>query len=271
MYRKYAGAIGTEHTYTAAMGKLLGQYADLFRHLNRPDSPVAHPQQAEPALRELAYSVRQLDVRYNPFSILLELGGLWSANKVWKLDRWREANHAELPAWLDTIAEVDAWISLATLRFNHPDWTDPAFTTEPILQATKLGHPLLNPLTRVTNDIDMRTDGHIHLVTGSNMAGKSTWLRTVGINLVLAQAGAPVCALHLRQRPLQVWTSMRTQDDLSEATSSFYAELKRLQAIITAVSNKEHIFFLLDEILKGTNSRDRHTGSPRLDPTINSE
>ena len=97
------------------------------------------------------------------------------------------------------------------------------------------------------------------------MAGKSTWLRTVGVNLVLAQAGAPVLASHLRTRPLQVWTSMRTQDDLSESTSSFYAELKRLRSIIEAVSDPDQqVFFLLDEILKGTNSRDRHTGSRAL-------
>ena len=264
VYRKYLEAIANEHAYTAAMGKLLGRYADLLSHLSAPGSPVQNVANAEPALRKLARHVSQLDVRYNPFSILLELGGLWSVNQVWKLDRWRETYRDELPKWMDAIAEVDAWVSLATLRFNHPDWTDAEFTDEPTLQATELGHPLLNPTGRITNDIDIRTDGHIHLVTGSNMAGKSTWLRTVGINLVLAQAGAPVCALHLRQRPLQVWTSMRTQDDLSEATSSFYAELKRLQAIIAAVSKKEHIFFLLDEILKGTNSRDRHTGSRAL-------
>ncbi|MEM9930871.1 MAG: DNA mismatch repair protein MutS, partial [Bacteroidota bacterium] len=134
--------------------------------------------------------------------------------------------------------------------------------------------PLLPPTGRVTNDFSIGTDGHIHLITGSNMAGKSTWLRTVGINLVLANAGGPVCAIPaaanspgiLRTRPnLQVWTSMRTQDDLSESTSSFYAELKRLKLIIEAVSDQhQSVFFLLDEILKGTNSRDRHTGSRAL-------
>ena len=264
MYKKYAEAIAEEHAYTAAMGKLLGQYADLLAHLETHDHLAANTRGAVPALRRLAHYVSQLDVRYNPFSMLVELGGLWSLQWLRKLDGWREENQRDLPRWLDTIAEVDAYVSLAGLRFNHPEWVDAEFTEEPTLQATEMAHPLLNPNGRVTNDIDMRTDGHIHLVTGSNMAGKSTWLRTVGINLVLAQAGSPVCALHLRQRPLQVWTSMRTQDDLSESTSSFYAELKRLQAIITDVSNRENTFFLLDEILKGTNSRDRHTGSRAL-------
>ena len=264
LYRRYAGRIATEHAYTSAMGKLLSRYADLLKHLESLPEQRDAVLGAEPAIRRLSYLIGQLDVRYNPFSLLLEISGAWSIGKVWKLDRWRERYRDDLPRWLAAVAETDALISWATLRYNHPGWADPEFTDEPVLEATELGHPLLNPVSRVTNNIGMRTDGHIHLVTGSNMAGKSTWLRTVGVNLVLAQAGGPVCARHLRSRPLQVWTSMRTQDDLSEATSSFYAELKRLQAIITAVSRREHVFFLLDEILKGTNSRDRHTGSRAL-------
>ncbi|NJC25872.1 MutS-related protein [Neolewinella antarctica] len=265
LYRKYSAAIATEHAYTSAMGSLLKQYADLLQHADGWSGASADVARSVPAIRKLSYYISQLDVRSNPFAMLVELGGAWSMQWLTNLDGWRETYREELPVWLDTIARVDTLVSWATLRYNHPDWVDPEFTDEPVFQATGLGHPLLNPAGRITNDIDMRTDGHIHLVTGSNMAGKSTWLRTVGINLVLAQAGSPVCALHLRQRPLHVWTSMRTQDDLSESTSSFYAELKRLQSIIRAVSEKdEDVFFLLDEILKGTNSRDRHTGSRAL-------
>ncbi|OAV42729.1 hypothetical protein [Lewinella sp. 4G2] len=265
LFRKYSDAIATEHAYTAKMGELLAQYGDLLGHAQTWEGVSEDLSGSVPALKKLSYYISQLDVRNNPFAILVELGGAWSMQWLTKLDGWREDHREALPRWLDTIARVDAWVSWANLRFNHPEWVDAEFSTEPVLRATGLGHPLLNPAGRVTNDIDMRTDGHIHLVTGSNMAGKSTWLRTVGINLVLAQAGAPVCARHLRQRPLQVWTSMRTQDDLSESTSSFYAELKRLQAIIKSVADREqHVFFLLDEILKGTNSRDRHTGSRAL-------
>lgn len=231
----------------------------------RSQSPIENRQSRVANLSTLSFSIAQLDLRYNPFSILLEFGGLWSIRWLRRLDRWRADHRAALPRWLNELAEADAAVSWATLRFGRPEWTDPELTDRPELIATGLGHPLLPPDGRVTNDLRLGTDGHIHLVTGSNMAGKSTWLRTVGINLVLAQAGGPVCASHLRSRPLQVWTSMRTQDDLGESTSSFYAELKRLKAIIEAVSDPERqVLFLLDEILKGTNSRDRHTGSRAL-------
>lgn len=268
LLRKYKDIMPAEHAYTSEMGQLLKGYAALLGHIEtKPGRPEGKDSLEQPtaALRTLSYRISQLDVRYNPFVILLEVTGLWSLQWLRKLDQWRAAHRAALPGWLDTLAETDAQVSWATLRFNRPDWVDPVFTDEPILEGQELGHPLLPPDGRVTNDLTMRTDGHLHLITGSNMAGKSTWLRTVGVNLVLAQAGGPVCASHLRTRPLQVWTSMRTQDDLSESTSSFYAELKRLKSIIEAVADPDQqVFFLLDEILKGTNSRDRHTGSRAL-------
>ena len=282
MLRKYRAIISQEHAHTAAMGDLLKTYAALLAHAETRPGAEALPGNPGKALRRFSYLVGQLDVRYNPFSFLLEIGGLWSLNKLRKLDAWRTTHRENLPAWLAALAETDALVSWATLRFNHPEWTDPVFTNEPIVEARGLGHPLLPPVGRITNDFSINTDGQIHLVTGSNMAGKSTWLRTVGVNLVLANAGGPVCALPsegsssafasrlpkavLRARPqMQVWTSMRTQDDLSESTSSFYAELKRLKSIIEAVSDPDQeVFFLLDEILKGTNSRDRHTGSRAL-------
>lgn len=274
MLRKYHETIQREHNHTAEMGELLKTYAALLAQAETRPAAPALPGNPQRALSRLSYLVSQLDVRYNPFVMFLEVGGLWSLQWLWKLDQWRTEHREHLPIWLAALAETDALVSWATLRYNHPDWTDPEFTDEPLVMATGLGHPLLPPAGRITNDFQIGTDGHIHLITGSNMAGKSTWLRTVGVNLVLANAGGPVCAITatttspgiLRTRPnLQVWTSMRTQDDLSESTSSFYAELKRLKAIIEAVSDQDQeVFFLLDEILKGTNSRDRHTGSRAL-------
>jgi hypothetical protein len=277
MLRKYRITIEQEHTQTAEMGNMLSTYASLLEHIRSLPAASAEAEEvfgeaarlgddSIAALRRLSYLISQLDVRYNPFVIILEVGGLWSLHWLRKLDQWREEHRNELPAWLEVLAETDSMVSWATLRYNYPEWTDPEFTDQPIVEATGLGHPLLPATGRVTNDFSLGTDGHIHLITGSNMAGKSTWLRTVGVNLILANAGAPVCAQHLRLRPnLEVWTSMRTQDDLSESTSSFYAELKRLKAIIEAVSDpNQQVFFLLDEILKGTNSRDRHTGSRAL-------
>jgi len=195
LYRKFMETIAAEHAHTAVMGNLLKTYAALLHHAETRPGGIELTGSPQQALSRLSHLIGQLDVRYNSFSILLEVGGLWSLNRLRKLDAWRDAHKSDLPGWLAALAETDALVSWATLRCNHPEWSDPVFTGEPVVEATGLGHPLLSPVGRVTNDFSINTDGHIHLITGSNMAGKSTWLRTVGINLVLANAGGPVCAM----------------------------------------------------------------------------
>lgn len=270
-------------------------------HLLALQQPLQKARGAASAIRSLQYALSQLDVRSNPFSFLLEISVLWSLQWLYSLDRWRGRYGSELAAWLEAMTEVDVLVSLANVRLNQADWAFPSIgiareeqaalmaqkentapacsqkkegtnasskqATQPIpfIVANAMAHPLLSAGGRVANDFEIAASGQIHLVTGSNMAGKSTWLRCIGVNMVLAMAGAPVCAQSLSMPPLQVWTSMRTQDDLQESTSSFFAELKRLKAIIDAVTAGEtYVFFLLDEILKGTNSRDRHTGARAL-------
>lgn len=228
-------------------------------------------QSASVIVQKLSYIIRQLNMRFNFFAIFLNIGSLWDLRYVLKLEKWRAEHRTELPAWFEALQEMEALGSLAALWLNNPNWAMPSFTPaslEDRLTAIALGHPLIPPAKRRTNDFSMPIRGHIKLVTGSNMAGKSTFLRTVGLNIVLAHAGAPVCANNLSLSPMRVYTSMRTQDDLSESTSSFYAELKKLKVIIESVKNADQtglpVFFLLDEILKGTNSVDRHTGSAAL-------
>lgn len=277
--RKHLPRISTAHEYTARIYPVLRGYGHLLAHLEATPAkndnlrelfaPLHGEHQPSLAIRQLGYRLGQLDVRFNVFSFLLEFTGLWSLQWLYRLDQWRRTHREALPQWFAVLAETEALASLANLHYNQPDWCWPTVSDEPHLQATALGHPLLDPRTRVCNDIEMVTRGHIHLVTGSNMAGKSTWLRTVGINMVLALAGAPVCAEQLELPQLQVYSSMRTQDALHESTSSFFAELKRLKVIIDAVEDPRltdgrPVFFLLDEILKGTNSRDRHTGARAL-------
>ncbi|MBK6380704.1 MAG: hypothetical protein IPF72_13805 [Chitinophagaceae bacterium] len=128
----------------------------------------------------------------------------------------------------------------------------------------KIGHPLIQADTCVNNPLKIDHNGQLMLVTGSNMAGKSTYLRSIGVNTVLAMAGAPVCARYFCLSPVQVISSMRIADNLEENTSTFYAELKKLKTIIEKVNSNEKVFILLDEILRGTNSLDRHTGSAAL-------
>ncbi|MEM1214034.1 MAG: hypothetical protein AAGJ82_00015 [Bacteroidota bacterium] len=224
---------------------------------------------ASTAIRKLAYRLSQLDVRYNAFVFLLEFSVVWDLQQAYLLDKWKAKYRDDLPRWFAALAELEALVSLGNLQLNHPAWSLPQIKEERRLTAHELGHPLLSETTRVTNEMAMPTHGHIHLITGSNMAGKSTWLRTVGINIVLALAGSPVCAKRMELSPMQVYTSMRTTDALHESTSSFYAELKRLKFIISAVEDPQRtagrpVFFILDEILKGTNSRDRHTGAKAL-------
>jgi len=215
-------------------------------------------------IKRLSYLIGQLNVRNNVFAIIFNLIGLWDLVWTRKLEQWKVEQQNKLGSWFETMGEIESLSSFANLHYNNSAWIFPTIHNRPQLTGVALGHPLLHHSKRVTNDFSCPTNGHIKLVTGSNMAGKSTFLRTVGMNIVLASIGSPVCAKEFRLPILRVYSSMRTQDALHESTSSFYAELKRLKFIIEESEKGENIFFLLDEILKGTNSKDRHTGSKAL-------
>ncbi|MEO1260430.1 MAG: hypothetical protein AAFZ15_16660 [Bacteroidota bacterium] len=270
------------HLRTTYADNMLSRYARLLKYIEGQEfnseklSVLKKPlllngQPASKYIQRLSYIISQLNVRYNFFAIFLNLITLWDLRWVNHLENWKAKQRDNLPIWFEALCEFETLSSFANLWYNNPDWVLPKINKEYNLSATELGHPLINKKSRVCNDISMPVHGHIKLITGSNMAGKSTFLRTVGINIVLAQTGSPVCAGQLELPPLQVYSSMRTVDALHESTSSFYAELKRLKIIIEAVkkagkNESDHlsVFFLLDEILKGTNSVDRHTGSEAL-------
>lgn len=264
------------HEQTGKAEALLRNYAALLEHLEKAtfEAPTLQALQqkmklgdrsAAASLRRLSYIIQQLNVRYNVFVVLLNGAFFWDWHWVLKLEKWKSEMHEKLPQWFEVLQTFDALITLGTLQYNHPEWVFPTIDdTQEGIEGVALGHCLIQKAKRVSNDLIVPNNGHIKLITGSNMAGKSTFLRTVGLNIVLAMAGCPVCAERLRLPTLTVHTSMRTQDVLHESTSSFYAELKRLKVIIEAVERGEKVFFLLDEILKGTNSLDRHTGSKAL-------
>ncbi len=270
--RRYVERINSTHQQTTHAEAALSRYASLVNYTSRLTAESPYLQErldvlrtdAGKAIKILSYQISQLNVRYNMFAVILNILGLWDLQWVYRLEGWKDTYRHELPKWFDALAELEVLCSFANAAHNNPEWHYPSVTEKDQLVAVQLGHPLLAADQRVCNDLSMPTRGHIKLITGSNMAGKSTFLRTVGINLVLATCGAPVCAQSLHTPLLQVYSSMRTQDALHESTSSFYAELKRLKFIIEAVERGDNIFFLLDEILKGTNSRDRHTGSKAL-------
>lgn len=217
-------------------------------------------------IRQLFKLVEKLDIRMNVMvSIPLNLFYFWDIRKVIKLERWKKENDQNIFQWFEAMAEFEALASLANAYHNNPDWNFPEIQPEHFkLEAEELGHPLIIPGKRVCNTIKIENKSKVILVTGSNMSGKSTFLRTCGVNIVLAMAGSPVCAKKFVVSHSTVFTSMRIADSLEDNTSSFYAELKRLASIIQAVERGEPVFLLLDEILRGTNSNDRHIGSVAL-------
>lgn len=221
---------------------------------------------ASQQILQLKNIFNRFDYRLNPVVFVpLNIFLLWDLQQVLQLEKWKQKNNQQINHWFAALAELEAINSIATLAFNHPHWNFPTLKTdEPTFTGEQLGHPLIDANKNVLNDFSTIGKEQINLITGSNMAGKSTFLRSLGVNMVLAAMGAPVCAKQLTVTPLKVMSSMRIKDNLEESTSTFYAELKKLKQIIDAVNNNEPVYILLDEILRGTNSNDRHTGSKAL-------
>ena len=185
---------------------------------------------------------------------------LWDFHVAFALDHWRAANGRRVRGWLDALGELDALSLLATMQRDNPHWAVPEITDTRTIAATALGHPLIPDDKRVANDISVGPPGTVALITGSNMSGKSTLLRAVGINVVLAHAGACVCARHLSLPDCDLQTSIRVQDSLERGLSYFMAALARLKGVVDAAEHERPgrtLLFLLDEILQGTNSAER--------------
>ena len=252
---------------TLSEGVALIETRSLKAPLNqRLQNALLKPKRASGEIKELDGLLNRFDYRLNPF-IFIPLNAflLWDLWQMHGLNQWRERNREGVEQWMQTLATMEALGSLALLHFNRPEWCFPEIDPEHfVFGATALGHPLIPKKKRVANDFGARGTGRLELVTGSNMAGKSTFLRTVGVNMVLGAAGAPVCAEWCRLSPVLVVSSMRIADNLEDSTSTFYAELKKLRSIIDRVKRRETVFILLDEILRGTNSRDRLAGSQAL-------
>ena len=215
------------------------------------------------ALKELLV---RLELRLNPILfILLNTLLLWDLQQVLALEKWKNKNAGNIPGWFEALGNIEALNTLATISFNHPQWVFPELEDRHgTLIADEVGHPLIPADKRVCSSFTTSGTAKLALITGSNMAGKSTFLRSVGVNIVLAMMGAPVCATRFTVSDMRVISSMRIADNLEENTSTFYAELKKLKYIIDAVNRHEHVFLLLDEILRGTNSLDRQIGSKAL-------
>jgi DNA mismatch repair ATPase MutS len=185
---------------------------------------------------------------------------MYTIHSALAAERWRQRHGHVVQSWLGVLGDIEALQSIAAYSFERPAEPFPEFLDgPPAFIATGLGHPLISLQARVRNDVDISGETRVLLVSGSNMSGKSTLLRSVGINTVLAMAGAPVCAARLRLTPVQVGASIRVNDSLYEGSSRFYAEITRLRQLFEPA--KLPLLFLLDELLQGTNSTDRRIGA----------
>ncbi|MDA8441880.1 MAG: DNA mismatch repair protein [Peptococcaceae bacterium] len=263
-----ANALGTVHKHEAGI-KI---YVRMLQHVERKSFQAERLENLRLSLNSkgkasasaqtasLMRIVAAIANRYSSMYLLLNILTLWDYQCMIALEAWRQESAPHLAKWLDALGELEALVSLAVIGCEHPDCAEPQLAERaPFVRAKALAHPLL-PETRVANDVNIAPPTGILLITGSNMSGKSTFLRSIGINLILAYAGALVCAEEFHCPIMQVYTSMRVSDNLEKSISSFYAELVRIKMMIEA-SATQPVFFLLDEVFKGTNSEDRHTGA----------
>jgi hypothetical protein len=251
------------------LGLLSGLLARIEQHTFR--APRLHSLQSElsshqlPASRAIARLrtiVDLSDSRDNVFVRLLNVPLLYSVQVAFAAERWRRAHGHAVRSWLSAIGEIEALLCLAAYSYEHPDDQFPEFTEGvACFDGIEIGHPLIPAGTCIRNNVRLSDGRHVLLVSGSNMSGKSTLLRAVGINVVLAMAGAPVRAQRLRLTRLQVGASIRVNDSLQEGSSRFYAEITRLRKLFDFSSDAPRLLFLLDELLQGTNSNDRRIGA----------
>ncbi|HEX2168178.1 MAG TPA: MutS family DNA mismatch repair protein, partial [Longimicrobiales bacterium] len=227
---------------------------------------------ADRQLQSLQRLMHRADLRMSSMHLPVFLLTMWDVHVLLSLEQWQRRAGVAVRDWLAALGEVEALGSLATLAHDQPEWTFPDIAghgEDAVLEAESLGHPLIGDEARVHNDVRVGPAGTFLLVTGSNMSGKSTLLRALGLNVVLAQAGAPVCAARMRMPPLEVHTSIRVQDSLARGVSYFMAELERLKQIVDAAHRvRDHdtatLLFLLDEILHGTNTAERRIAATRV-------
>ncbi len=204
------------------------------------------------------------DWRANQMFALVAPVVLWSTRCAWAMEAWRAQWGDALAGWLASVGECEALLDLSRYAFENPDDPFPELVDDPVFEATQITHPLLPRGAAIRNDFAIGEKHRMWIVTGSNMSGKSTLLRAVGVNAILAMAGAPVRAEHLRIGPLALAASIRTMDSLRDGASRFYAEIQALQRVVAATDGPRTVLFLLDELLHGTNSHDRRVGAGGL-------
>ncbi len=264
--------------------KVLGGYQSLINKIESENFHSAKLQRLQSTLSRNGYSAASEINKLKKILEIFQLRGTKAdsiaknqfysvLNIFWLLDiywiilteKWKQKNKSYLKGWALAVSEFEVLSSIAGFHYSNPSFNFPEIKEEPYqIHFELLGHPLIDIENRICNNFHLTGRGEIAMITGSNMAGKSTFLRTVGVNLVLALMGAPCCTKSGQVSNLLIFTSMRTQDNLQEGVSSFYAELKRIELLLQLIESGKDICFLLDEMFKGTNSQDRHKGGVSL-------
>jgi hypothetical protein len=270
-FKKY---IDGQHQLLSNRQPLLDQYVSILKTFHSLDAEgsiqiselkeIAGSANLE--IHRLSRLASAFDQRTNlVVKLLLNSLLVYDIQCILALEKWKEKNREQCPGWLSCIGEIESLNSMAAFAFNHPDAFYPVLSEgQIIIEATQLAHPLIPEKERVANDFSIGKQGLIQLVTGSNMSGKTTFLRTIAVNLLIAQCGAPVIATYFSFQPMQILSSLRIQDSLHEHSSYFLAELKKLQHIIHCLEAGGPAIVLIDEILKGTNSEDKTMGSGKF-------
>lgn len=270
---RYGNKTSKIHAAISKNVESLGVFAKLFNLVNEAafqnktlQTLKNNTTQANQQLLRLDSIARFFDQRLNVVVFVLLSGTiLYDIQCVYKLEKWKLLNKDKLRRWLAAIGELEMLNSLATWQFNHPNYTLPEISeSQPFIESTALAHPLIPPHECVSNDFSIGKGKRLFIVTGSNMSGKSTFLRTVGLNMLLARCGAVVCADSFACSPMDIYSSLRQSDSLQEHVSFFYAELRKLQYILEGLEQNPHALVLLDEVLRGTNSDDKLYGSQQL-------
>jgi hypothetical protein len=270
----YAKSIRKLISGTSNMENLFGQYHQLLKTLEETNfesewlrtqkQQILGTHRSSKLFRVFSEHLNSLDKNINPFYLLLANGFfLRSLTHCYLIESWIRKHGASVEKWFNVIAFFDAYNSLGNFAFNHPKYCFPAISNgNVVMKASGLGHPLLHPDKSILNDFEIENQ-KFFIITGANMAGKSTFLRTVSLQIVMANVGLPVCASKAEYGPIKLITSMRTSDSLTDDESYFFSELKRLKFIVNEIQTDRY-FIVLDEILKGTNSIDKAKGSKKF-------
>ena len=270
------GVINKIHARVSKKSELLLKYAKLFRLITNEEfsstlistikEKISGNQSAHKAINDLSKITKSMDYRLNMFvGIFLNIFFLWDIKQAIKIERWKKSNSAYMENWFNQLSTIDELQSFAGFSFNFPNSIFPVFqNVEFEIEASNVTHPFIAQNSCIGNDINFEGWKQFQIITGANMAGKSTYLRTVGVNMVLSMTGSAVLADKFIFTPMDIFTGIKTADSLQDGESYFFAELKRLKELIDKLENGQPLFVILDEVLRGTNSADKQKGSMAL-------